>query len=178
MLISARWIRLTCLALLLGAGVLPAAAQYRLPVTAEVRTVFASDDDFLDYVAERSFAYFLSTQDPVTGLIPDRASNSNVCSIASVGFGLSSIAIAVERGWVTREEGRVRVLLTLQTLATLPQGAATSGVAGYRGWFYHFLDMRTGLRVWNSELSTIDTALLMCGVLDCGLFFDDATDAD
>lgn len=177
MLTSTRWTRLTCLALLAAAGAMPAAAQYRLPVTAEVRTSFSSDDDFLDYVEQRSFAFFWDTQDPVTGLMPDRASNTEVCSIASIGFGLSATVIAIERGWITRAEGRARILTTLRTLASLPQGASASGVAGYRGWFYHFLDMHTGLRVWNSELSTIDTVLMMCGVMDCGLFFDDATDA-
>lgn len=136
------------------------------------RANFASDDDFLGYVEQQTFNYFWATQHPTTGLVPDRASNLDVCNMAAVGFGLSSINVAISRGWVTREAGRERVLRTLQFLVNLPQGPEASGTAGYRGWFYHFVDTNTGLRIWNSELSTIDTALLLLGVIDCGLYYD------
>jgi len=156
----------------------PVLAAYQLPPASGVRTSFADDNDFLDYVQQKTFNFFWTTQNPVTGLMLDRASNPGLCSIASLGFGLSSINVAVDRGWITRAQGRARVLTTLQFLWNLPQGGGTTGIAGYRGWFYHFLDTTTGLRVGNCELSTIDTTWLMLGVLDCGLYFDDPTDAD
>ncbi|MFI5336191.1 MAG: hypothetical protein ACHQ5A_05385, partial [Opitutales bacterium] len=175
---NARWSWLAAVltaAALLGPG---RAAAYQLPAPTGLQTSFASEDDFLDYLGRHTFNYVWSTQNPATGLVPDRASNPTLSSIAATGFGLASINVAVSRGWITRAAGRARVLTTLQFLAGLPQGAGTSGVAGYHGWFYHFLDMTTGLRVGNSELSTIDTTLLMLGVLDCGQFYDDPADPD
>jgi hypothetical protein len=151
-------------------------AAYQLPAPTGLQTSFPSDAAFLDYVGQHAFKYFWSTQNAATGLVADRASNPALASIAATGFGLSCINTAIERGWISRADGRARVLTTLQTLASLPQGSAPSGVAGYRGWFYHFLDSSTGLRSGTSELSTVDTAWLMLGVLDCGLFFNDATD--
>lgn len=147
---------------------------YTLPTQTGRRASFASDDDFLSYVEQQSFAYFWAAQHPLTGLTPDRASNLDLCSIAAVGFGLSSTNVAVSRGWITRAAARERVRTTLQFLVNLPQGPATSGVAGYRGWFYHFLDTNTGLRAGTCELSTIDTALLLLGVIDCALYYDGA----
>jgi hypothetical protein len=147
---------------------------YTLPTQTGRRTSFVSDDDFLGYVEQQTFAYFWATQHPTTGLVPDRASNLDVCSVAAVGFGLSSTNIAVSRGWVTRAAARERVRTTLEFLVNLPQGPAATGTAGHRGWFYHFIDANTGLRAWNSELSTIDTALLLLGVIDCALYYDGA----
>lgn len=149
-------------------------SAYTLPTQTGRRAAFASEDDFLGYLEQQTFNYFWATQHPTTGLVPDRASNLEVCNVAAVGFGLSSINVAVSRGWITRAAGRERVLRTLQFLVNLPQGPAASGTAGYRGWFYHFVDTNTGLRIWNSELSTIDTALLLLGVIDCGLYYDGA----
>jgi hypothetical protein len=82
-----------------------------------------------------------------------------------VGFSLTSYPIAVERGWVSLKEATDYTLKVLQTLSNAPQGDAATGVAGNHGFFYHFLDPKTGARTQNSELSTIDTALLMSGVL-------------
>ncbi len=135
-------------------------------------TEFADDDAFLEYVQRQTFNYFWQEVNPENGLIRDRSTPASHCSIAAVGFGLSAINIAVERDWISREAGASRALLTLKTFAALPQGPGTNGYAGYRGWYYHFLDMKTGQRAWRSELSTIDTALLMMGVIDSGLFFD------
>jgi len=163
---------------LVGSLAGPARAAYQLPAPTGVRTSFTDDLDFLDYVQRNTFNYFWATQNPTTGLMLDRASNPGLCSIASLGFGLSSINVAVDRGWITRAQARARVRTTLQFLWGLPQGAGTTGVAGYHGWFYHFLDTTTGLRVGTSELSTIDTTLLMLGVLDCGLYYDDPVDPD
>lgn len=149
-------------------------SAYTLPAQTGRRAVFADDEDFLGYVEQQSFAYFWATQHPTTGLVPDRASNLDVSSVAAVGFGLSSINVAVSRGWIARAVARERVRTTLQFLVNLPQGPAAAGVAGYRGWFYHFLDTNTGFRVGTCELSTIDTALLLLGVIDCALYYDGA----
>jgi len=89
-----------------------------------------------------------------------------------VGFGLTAYPIGAERGYVTRDEARRRVLDTLRFLANAPQGPQPRGVIGHKGLFYHFLDMGTGHRFEQVELSTIDTALLMAGVLFCQSYYD------
>jgi autotransporter-associated beta strand protein len=136
---------------------------------------FASDDAFLDYVERQTFNFFWNEVNLSNGLIRDKSAVGWPCAIGGAGFGLGAIDIAIERGWITRSSGAERVLTTLQTLYNLPQGAGASGYAGYHGWFYHLLDANTGLRAGASELSTIDTALLMLGVIDAGQFFDNPT---
>lgn len=133
-------------------------------------------EQLLDEVQHRAFDYFWNEANPSNGLVKDRSTSGSPASIASVGFGLTAIAIGIDHGWVSRADGRDRVLTTLQTFWNGPQGTASSGTIGYKGLFYHFLDMNTGTRAWNSELSTIDTALLMAGVLDAKQYFD-TTDA-
>ena len=138
--------------------------------------LFASDDEFLEYVQQCSFDYFWYGANPGNGLVPDRSANGSACSIAAVGFGLSAICIGIDHGWISRTQGVARVLTTLNTFLQGPQGPATSGTTGYKGWFYHFLDMNTALRA-NSELSSIDTALLLAGILHARQYFD-ATNTD
>jgi len=120
----------------------------------------------LDSLQHTASDFFWNEANPSNGLIKDRNTSGSPCSIASVGFGLTAICIGIDHGWVSREVGRDRVLTTLQTLWTTPQGSGPSGFCGYQGLYYHFLDMNTATRVWDSELSTIDTALLFAGVLD------------
>ena len=112
-------------------------------------------------------------------MIRDRSQPGSPCSIAAVGFGLSAICVGVDHGWVTRDDAKARVRTTLNTFYTYPQGSGASGIIGYNGFFYHFLDMNTGYRTWNCELSSIDSALLMAGILDAGAYFsqDDTTEA-
>ena len=132
---------------------------------------FASDDEFLDYVQQTSFDYFWYGANPANGLVPDRSATGSACSIAAVGFGLTAIGIGVDHGWITRTQAVARVLTTLNTFLSGPQGPGTSGIIGYKGWFYHFLDMNTALRA-GSELSSIDTALLLGGILYAKQYFD------
>lgn len=120
----------------------------------------------------RTFRYFWETTNPVNGLAPDRWPTPSGSSIAAVGFALTAYPVGVERGWIHRAEARDRTLRTLRFLAGLPQGPQARGVAGHHGFFYHYLDMATGLRAGASELSTIDTALLMAGILFCAGWFD------
>lgn len=132
----------------------------------------AGDTAFLDDLERRTFDFFWETTDARTGLAPDRWPTPSFASIAAIGFALSAYPIGVARGYVTRQQARDRTLTTLRFLAALPQGAGRSGVAGHKGFFYHFLDMKTGLRFDRCELSTVDTALLLMGVLHAQSFFD------
>jgi hypothetical protein len=130
--------------------------------------------DMLDDIQQTAFTYFWTEVDPANGLIHDR-STGTYCSIASVGFGLSAICIGIDHGWITRAQGAARVQTTLNTFWTLPQGSASTGTIGYKGFFYHFLNGSTGLRDnTGTELSDIDTALLLAGVLDCKQYFNGA----
>ncbi len=129
-------------------------------------------DAILDSLQYGAFRYSWDQANPANGLIRDRSQSGSPCSIASTGFGLSTICIGVDHGWVSRSAAASRVLATLQTFWNGPQGTAASGTIGYQGLFYHFLDMNTATRTWSSELSTIDTALLLAGILDARQFFD------
>ena len=147
-------------------------AMLALPVAA-----FATPyDQILDQVQQTGFNFFWNEANPANGLIKDRNTAGSLCSIASVGFGLTAICIGIDHGWITRAQGAARVQTTLNTFWTLPQGTAASGTIGNNGFFYHFLDMNTGLRASGTELSDIDTALLLAGVLDCEQYFNSGSD--
>lgn len=132
----------------------------------------AKEQAFLDQIERDTFTFFWEASPAATGLTPDRTPGTDVSSIAAVGFALTSYLVGIERGYVTRAEAAARTLATLETLWRAPQGPARRGVAGYKGLFYHFLDGRHGVRARRSELSTIDTALLMAGVLSSQAYFD------
>ena len=140
---------------------------------------FVSDEEFLELLQATAFDYFWFEANPENGLVRDRSTPESFCSIAAVGFGLTAIGIGIDHGWISRAEGRERVRRTLKTLGDGPQGEAAMGTIGHRGWFYHFLDMRTARR-FNAqiELSSIDTALLLAGVLDVREYFDGADAAE
>ena len=139
----------------------------------EATPLAESEDVFIDFVAELAFDYFWDEANPANGLVKDRSTQTSAASIAAVGFGLSAITVGIDRGWITREEGRTRVLNTLRFFRNCPQSDATSNVCGYRGFFYHFLNMQTGHRAGTTELSTIDTALLLGGVLHAREYFSE-----
>jgi hypothetical protein len=164
------------LVLLLVSGCRPAAAPPAAPAAAARPA--AADERLLDLVERRSFDYFWELTNPANGLVPDRWPTPSFSSVAAVGFGLTAYPIGVERGWVTREAARERVRTTLRFLSSAPQGPSSKGVTGYKGFFYHFLDMKTGERYKTVELSTIDTTLLMAGVLACGSYFDSEDPAE
>ncbi len=127
---------------------------------------------FLDTVEARTFHYFWDLTNTSNGLVPDRSPTPSFSSIAAVGFGLTAYPIGVERGYVTRANVAQRTLTTLRFFWTATQDSAASGVTGYHGFFYHFLDMSAGTRYQTVELSTIDTALLLAGALTCQSYFD------
>jgi len=129
-------------------------------------------DPILVDLQERTFRFFWDTGNSENGLIPDRHPTPSYSSIAAVGFGLTTYPIGVERGYISREQARERVLKTLRFFADARQGPDARGVTGHRGFFYHFLDMKTGERFGQSELSTVDTAILLAGALFCQSYFD------
>jgi hypothetical protein len=128
----------------------------------------------LERLQEDTFRYFWETTDAVTGLAPDRYPAESPASIAAIGFALTAYAIGVEHDYISKEQAIQRTLTTLRFLSSLPQGPENEGAAGYQGFFYHFLDTQSGLRslAWEIELSTVDTALLMAGVLFAQSYFD------
>jgi hypothetical protein len=130
------------------------------------------DEAFLEDVSRRSFQYFWDQADPNTGLVPDRArmdgsqlqeSHRNVASIAATGFGLTALCIAAERKWITAEQARERVRNTLRFFG--------NKAFQKHGWFYHWMDAKTGERRWKSEVSSIDTALLLGGILTARQYY-------
>jgi hypothetical protein len=133
---------------------------------------------FLDTLEQRTFHYFWDLANTQNGLVPDRWPTPSFSSIAAVGFGLTAYPVGVERGYVTRAAAAQRALTTLQFFWTAPQDSVPTGVTGYRGFFYHFLDMSTGRRFQTVELSTIDTALLLAGVLTCQSYFNGTDSAE
>ena len=132
----------------------------------------AMESPLIADLQHRTFRFFWETTNPANGLAPDRWPSESPCSIAALGFALNAYPIGVENGWISREAARERTLTTLKFLWGLPQGPQAEGVAGYKGFFYHFLDMKTGLRVKQCELSTVDTTLMLGGVLFCAGWFD------
>src|SRR5687768_71410 len=140
----------------------------------------AAQEAFLDTLQERTFRWFWGTTNPRNGLVPDRWPTPSFSSVASVGFGLTAYAVGVERGWVSRSDAVDRTLTTLRFFWNAPQGPAASGTTGHNGFFYHFLDMNTGHRFERVELSTIDTGLLMMGVLSAAEYYrgDDPREAE
>jgi hypothetical protein len=133
-----------------------------------------NERSFLDSLQRNTFDFFWDTTNPRNGLTPDRVPDTGFASVAAVGFSLTSYPVGVEKGFITRPEAAERTLETLRFLWNIPQGPEASGVSGYKGFFYHYLDMGTGLRSGKCELSTIDTALLMAGVLSSGTYFDES----
>ena len=128
----------------------------------------------LERLTRDTFIYFWETTDKHTGLAPDRFPSKSPASIAAVSFALTSYPIGVENGYITRKQAVDRTLNTLRFFWSLPLGPEKKGAAGYHGFYYHFLKMTDGSRSqdWEIELSTVDTALLMAGVLFSQSYFD------
>ena len=133
---------------------------------------FKKNSPFLDSLSRQTFNFFWEQADSVTGNQPDRWPSQSFSSIAATGFGLSAYLVGVNRGYITREQAAERVLKTLRFFQNSPKGSAATGITGNNGFFYHFINMRDGLRFKEVELSTIDTGLLMAGILSCQSYFD------
>jgi hypothetical protein len=138
------------------------------PAAAALPALAPDDDKFLDDLERQHFQYFWEQTNPKTGLIKDRWDGTNndkgiVASIAATGFGLTALCIGHERGFAPPGEIRSRVLAALNSL--------WKDMPNHRGFFYHWANINTGERMWDSEVSSIDTALLLCGVLSCREYF-------
>jgi hypothetical protein len=143
------------------------------PAAPPAPTLLSSQDDqFLNDLEHRNFLYFWEQANPLTGLIKDRCNmhtkdTSIVASVASTGFGLTAICIGEKRNFISGAEARARVVASLDFLwHKLPT---------HRGFFYHFANIDTGERIWESEVSSVDTAILLCGILTCRQHFHDET---
>jgi hypothetical protein len=133
-----------------------------------------TDDQFLDEIERAIFLYFWEQASPTTGQVKDHAlaagnDASTVSSIAATGFGLTALCIADQRGYMASSDIVTRVQATLSFLLQM---------TNENGFFYHFVDMNTGQRAYDSEVSSIDTAILMCGILTCRQHFQDQQIAD
>ena len=135
---------------------------------------------FYEDIERRTFRFFWETVNRKNGLVPDRWPTPAFSSIAAVGFALPAYAIGVERGWCSRADARDLTLTTLRFFWNAPQGPDRTGVTGHKGFFYHFLNMETGLRHKTVELSSIDTTILLLGILFAGQYFnrDDAAESE
>lgn len=127
-----------------------------------------TDEEFLDLVQRRAVMFFWREADPTTGLVPDRTSNfapsdHRVANLAATGFGLTALVIGRERGWLSGKQVYERVLTTLKF--------ARDRLYQKEGFFYHWLNTRTGAREWNSEVSSVDTALFLAGVIFAGQYY-------
>ena len=130
--------------------------------------ISAEDDAFLEELEKANFRFFWEQADPETGLVKDRCrvganDTGIVASIAATGFGLTALCIGQKRGYVAFQDARNRVLNTLRFLRRSKHN--------HRGFFYHFANVKTGERIWDAEVSSIDTAILLCGVLTCRQHF-------
>jgi hypothetical protein len=148
--------------------------SHSTPAAQKQAVLTTADQTFLEDLQRRSFQYFWEQGDPDTGLVADRArtdaspldaDHHNVGSIASTGFGLTALCIGAERKWIEPAQARERTRNTLRFFA--------DRAYQQHGWFYHWLDTKTGERRWNSEVSSIDTALLLAGVLTTRQCFRD-----
>jgi len=125
----------------------------------------------LECIQRESFQYFLGETQSHNGLVADKTDAASPCSIAAVGLALASYPAGVERGYVKRRSASLTTLKTLKFFKASPQGTEPDAT-GYKGFYYHFLDMKTGRRTWDCELSTMDTALFIAGALTAAAYFD------
>ncbi|MFZ0593817.1 MAG: glucoamylase family protein [Bryobacteraceae bacterium] len=138
------------------------------PTPPKTQGLSQEDDQFLEELEKANFQFFWEQSDPDTGLVKDRCNarspdNTKVASIAATGFGLTALCIGHQRGYVPLTEARNRVLTALRFL--------WKKMPTHRGFYYHWADVKTGERVWDAEVSSIDTAMLLCGVLTCRQHF-------
>jgi hypothetical protein len=118
----------------------------------------------LDSIQHKTFLFFLNEHHPEKGIVKDRTTNTSPSSIAATGFGIPSFAIGAERKWISREQASEITLKILKFLLNSDQSKNPNGT-GYKGFYYHFLKMNSGTREWNCELSSVDTGLLMMGII-------------
>lgn len=170
-----RWLTQTAALSAAFCASLPGCADLPLPLAPlqPGEANLPNDAALLEDLQRRTFNFFWERANPANGLMPDRwPTNAGMASIASVGFALTAYVVGMDAGYITRAQGLQRALATARFFATAPQGPQASGMAGYQGFFYHFLDVQTGHRFGpRVELSSIDTALLIWGLLSVQAYF-------
>jgi hypothetical protein len=177
------YLRNFCLAALAVAAAAAAAPVRAGSATAAItryEQLPAAQQQLVDDLQRRTFDWFWDSTNPANGLVPDHyPSPESFASIAAVGFGLTAYGVGVERGYISREQAIERTLATLRFFRNAPQNASEDDASGYHGFFYHFLNLRTGKREarW-VELSSVDTALLLGGVLFAQSYYDRDTPAE
>ena len=124
----------------------------------------AQDESMLDTIQHKTFLYFVYEKHPLTGNVKDRTLVKAPSSIAATGFGIPAFAIGAERKWISREKAAEITLQILRFFMNSPQNTDKNGT-GYKGFYYHFLKMDTGTREWDCELSSVDTGILMMGII-------------
>ena len=134
-------------------------------------------DRDLDPLRLTTLEYYVHETNPANGLIRDKTDPAAPCSIAAVGFGLATIPVLVERGVISREFAPEIALRPLRFFHNSPHGPEPDST-GYKGFYYHFLDMKSGRRVWDCELSTIDSTFLFAGMLTCASYFDGDSESE
>ncbi len=134
-------------------------------------------DEQLETLQRLTFDYFLKETNSQNGLVPDSTRQGSPCSIAPTGFALAAYPVGVERGFIRRSDAGERTLTTLRFFLDSPQSPEPDAT-GYKGFYYHFLDMKTGRRTWDCELSTIDSTFLIAGALTAAEYFDRDTSGE
>lgn len=137
------------------------------------RPHFFSDKQ-LETLQRVTFDYFLKETNSENGLVPDSTRQGSPCSITATGFALAAYPLGVERGFITRSDAIKRTLTTLRFFWQSSQGPQPDAT-GYKGFYYHFLEMKTGRRTWDCEVSTIDSTFLIAGALTAAAYFSHDT---
>jgi hypothetical protein len=155
---------------LLGGILLDTGCGGGAPSTTPPSGFTGTDDQLMDDIERAAFTFFVQGADPNTGLMKDRSlaagnDTSTVSSIASTGFGLTTLCIGDSRQYAESSEISALVKTTLNFLL--------NEIPNENGFFYHFVDLSTGARAYNSEVSSIDSSILMCGILTCRQHFAD-----
>lgn len=159
--------RISKIVLLLGLALIACEPPQQLVFIShgKVNYPFTSGQEImLDSIQQKTFLFFLNEHHPVWGIVKDRSTNSSPASIAATGFAIPSFAIGVQRNWISREQAAQITLNMLNFFINSVQSTDTN-VTGYKGFYYHFLRMGSGTREWNCELSSVDTGLLMMGII-------------
>src|SRR5437762_11288075 len=143
-------------------------------ISSRMQSLSDQQTELLSDLQSDAFKYFVHEVNSDNGLIRDCTKDGWPSSIAAVGMALTAYPVGVERGFITRQEAIIRTLRKLRFFAGSEQSKSPEA-SGYKGFYYHFLDMQTGRRTWNSELSTVDSAFLIAGMLAAAVYFDRET---
>src|SRR6185436_4913255 len=148
--------------------------EQRLPMESRPRPFSELE---LEELQRLTFDYFLKETNPENGLVPDSTRTGAPCSIAPTGFALAAYPVGVERGFITRDEAITRTLTSLRFFWNSPHGPEPDAT-GHKGFYYHFLDLKTGRRTFNCELSTIDSTYVIAGALTAAEYFNRDTEEE